>query len=72
MDISLLFILFALVAGYATVAYFAVVHGRLITIVVALAGIPFALVFLRLSIPMTATPFQIAASLFRTRVLRRG
>jgi hypothetical protein len=72
MDIPLMFILFALVAAYATVAYFAVVHRGLIMIVVSLAGIPFALVFLWLSILMAAIPFQIAASLFRTRVFRRG
>ena len=71
-DIPLIFILFVVVAAYGTAAYFGVMHRSLITILLSIAGTPFALVFLWLFILMSAIPFQIAASLLRTRVFHRG
>ena len=71
-DIPLIFILFAVVAAYGAVAYLAVVHRGFVMIVLSLLGIPFALVFLWLFVLMSAIPFQIVASILRTRVFRRG
>ena len=71
-DIPLIFILFAVVAAYGAVAYFAVVHRGVVMIVLSLLGIPFALVSLWLFFLMSAIPFQIVASILRTRVFRRG
>jgi hypothetical protein len=70
-DIPLILILFAVLAGYGTVAYLAVVHRAFVMIVLSLIGIPFTVVFLRLFILMSAMPFEIAASLLRTRAYRK-
>jgi hypothetical protein len=69
MDIPLVLILFAGLAGYGVVAYLAVLHRSLLMIVLSLIGIPVAIVFLRLFIAMSTIPFQIAGSLLRTRLL---
>src|ERR1700757_78582 len=58
-DIPLIFILFAVVAAYGAVAYFAVVHRGVVMIVLSLLGIPFALVSLWLFFLMSAIPLQI-------------
>jgi hypothetical protein len=71
-DIPLIFILFAMVAVYGTVAYFAVVHRSFVTIVLSLVGIPFGLAFLWLLFMVSVAPFQITASILRTRVFRKG
>jgi hypothetical protein len=71
-DIPLIFILSAVVAAYGAVAYFAAVHRGFSMIVLSLLGIPFALVFLWLFFLLSAIPFQIVASILRTRVFRRG
>jgi hypothetical protein len=69
-DIPLIFILFAVLAGFVTFAYFALVRRSLVMIVLSLAGVPFAAVFVRLFIIMSAIPFEIAASRWRTRSSR--
>jgi hypothetical protein len=71
-DFPLIFISFAAVAAYGAVAYFAAVHRGFIIILLSLLGIPFALAFLGLFFLMVATPFQIVASILRTRVFGRG
>jgi hypothetical protein len=71
-DIPLIFILFAALAGLVTLAYFALVRRNLVLTVLSLAGLPFAVVLFRLFIIMSALPFEIAASRWRTRASRNG
>lgn len=71
-DTPFIFISFAVVAAYGAAVYIAVVHRRFVMVVLSLVGFPFALVFLRLFILISAIPFQIVASILRTRVFRRG
>jgi hypothetical protein len=71
-DIPLIFILFVVLAAYGAVAYFAVVHRGFVMIVLSLLGIPFALISLWLFFLMSAIPFQIVASILRTRMFQRG
>ena len=70
-DIPLILIFFAIVAAYGAVVYLALTHRSVVTIVLSLVGIPFAVVFLWLFILMSAIPFEIAASMLRTRVFHR-
>ena len=71
-DIPLILILLAAVSGYGAVVYFTVLRRGFVMIVLSLLGIPFVLVFLWLFFLMSAIPFQIVASIMRTRVFRRG
>lgn len=70
-DIPLIFIFFAIVAAYGAAVHLALMHRSFVTIVLSLLGIPFAVVFLWLFILMSAIPFEIVASILRTRVFRR-
>jgi hypothetical protein len=70
-DIRLAFILFLLLSGYGAVVYLAVLRRSISMIGLSIVGFPFALVSLCLFIVMSVIPFQIAASLWRTRVLAR-
>lgn len=70
-DIPLIVILLAGLAAYGAVVYLAVLHRTFIMIGLSLIGIPFALVFLLMFILMSSIPFEIASSIWRTRVLGR-
>ena len=71
-DVLLIFILLALVAAHGTLNYFAVAHRGLLMILLSVVGAPFALAFLLLLVLMSPIPFQILASILRTRAFRKG
>jgi lipid-A-disaccharide synthase-like uncharacterized protein len=71
-DVPLIFIFFAMLGGCVIVVYFAVVRRNVILFILSFAAVPFGVVSLRLFIVMSALPFQIAASLLRTRAFRKG
>jgi hypothetical protein len=70
-DVRLIFILLAIVVAYGTLVYFAVVHRSFITISLSFVSIPFALASLLMLVLIFPIPFQIAASIMRTRAFRK-
>jgi hypothetical protein len=71
-DIPLIFIWFAILAGCMSVVCFTIMRRNVIMIVLSVAAIPFGIVSFRLFIIASTIPFQIAASLLRTRAFGRG
>jgi hypothetical protein len=69
-DVLLIFVLLPIIAAYGTLLYFALVHRSVVTIALSVVGIPFALAALLMLVLIFPIPFQIAASILRTRAFR--
>jgi hypothetical protein len=70
-DVLLIFILLPIIAAYGTLVYFAVVHNSVVMIALSVVAIPFALAALLIFVLTLPIPFEIAASILRTRVFRQ-
>lgn len=71
-DVLLIFILLPIIAAYGALVYFAVVHRSFVASALSIVAIPFALASLFMFVLTFPIPFQIAASILRTRVFRKG
>jgi len=71
-DVLLALILLLLLSGYGAVVYFALVRRSVLMLGLSVLGAPFAVVFFCLFVLMLAIPFEIAASVLRTRALGRN
>lgn len=71
-DVLLIVILAAATAAYGAIVYFAVLHHSFITIGFSVVAIPFVLASLLLLVLMCPIPFEIVASILRTRVFPKG
>lgn len=71
-EVPLIFIFLAILAGCVSLVYFGVARRDVVLIVLSFAAAPVGIVSFRLFIIMSAIPFQIAASLLRTRAFGRG
>lgn len=69
MDVKFTLVSLALLTVYGLVVCFALAHRTLVTMVLSLVGIPFALASFFILTIAAATPFEIIASIRRTRTL---
>lgn len=67
-DIGLAFIVLAALAGFSILVAFAVTHRRVALLVVLAIAALFSIPLLPLFIAILTSPFEIAASLWRTRI----